>query len=74
LTCSKTASIPQKHPPAKTAVCWPLAVFGGVGETADFGVAELSVDFAETVSMEFTILLQPASSAIPKKSSERNLK
>jgi hypothetical protein len=30
LTCSNTASTPQKQPPAKTAVCSPFAVIGGV--------------------------------------------
>src|SRR4030095_10945908 len=36
LTCSKTASIPQKQPPASTAVCSPLAVASGAS-TAGLG-------------------------------------
>src|SRR2546426_9391202 len=33
LTCSNTAWIPQKQPPASTAVCWPLVVAKGSSTT-----------------------------------------
>src|SRR5207253_9164312 len=37
LTCSKTASTPQKHPPASTAVCSPRALVSGASKIG-FGI------------------------------------
>src|ERR1700730_8964040 len=71
--CAKTAWIPQKHPPATTVVCLPLAV-AFCASTAGLGTASLApparqasatastvaiIANIRTESLDITVLLTP---------------